>query len=103
MYIIGWFGGVSVLYLKKSSIFFQNFSPPNRSCFCNYTRTGDVLQLYDNDTLTRQGLVRELLQEHGQAMTTGVISACVNALPVYMMADAAEILHELVITDKAVR
>ena len=69
--------------------------------FCNVCC--DVFQLYDNDTLTRQGLVRELLQEHGQAMTTGVISACVNALPVYMMADAAEILHELVITDKAVR
>ena len=69
--------------------------------FCNVCC--DVLQLYDNDTLTRQGLVRELLQEHGQAMTTGVISASVSALPPSMISDAAEILHELLVTDKTVR
>ena len=62
-----------------------------------------LLQLYDNDIITRQGLVMTLLQEHGQAMTTGVISASVSALPPSMISDAAEILHELLVTDKTVR
>ena len=63
----------------------------------------DVLQLHDDNTLTRQRLVRDLIVEHGQAITTSLISASVYALPVYMMADAAEILHELFVTDQSVR
>ena len=71
MYIIGWFGGVSVLYLKKSSIFFQNFSPPNRSCSCNYTRTGDFNMSWIFQI--GKGLLRTVL---------GVTSSIADVIPV---------------------
>ena len=50
----------------------------------------------------RRALVHQLLNEHGAAMTTGVISACIHTLPTYMMTDCAEVLYEMLQTNKEV-
>ena len=49
-----------------------------------------------------QGLVSELLKEHGGALVNGLIRACLFSLPTYMIPESADVLYELLLVNRPV-
>ncbi|XP_050391682.1 transportin-3 [Patella vulgata] len=52
------------------------------------------------DFEVRQTLVKQLLNDHGQALIHAIINACIYCLPTYMIPDVAEVVHEIMLIDR---